>query len=315
MTAGKVDRGPLVTAWLNELDMDSTRESYERNVGWFVDWLAARHPGMELTDVKRATAGEYAAHVRAVATAQGRPLGPSARAARLSVVSSFYGYLVDAGHVDHNPLYKMKRPKVSRDGRTPAREQADLDAMWEAAGSERDALIVGLLSTSGLRVMELVRSDVTDLQWDAGVRVVSCRVKGGKRRLVPVPNPLLAPLAEYVGDRAKGPLILADNGERLTRDKVAVVLRRAARAAHLRDPGQVRPHVMRASAITNLLEDGAQIQEVQAMMGHASSDTTNRYNRRRSGIKRDKALTTKLSAGMKPRTPRPIPAPREDESA
>lgn len=302
MTDSQVGRdlGPLITAWLNEVDADSTRALYERNAGWFIDWLSRTCPGLGLADVTRAVAGEYAAHVRTLPGRRG-PLSPSARAARLTAVSSLYNYLLESGHVAANPLDRMRRPKVSRDGKTPAREQHELDRMWNAAESPRDALVVGLLSGSGLRVMELVRADVSDLHTEAGRRMVSCRTKGGKRRNVPVPAVMLGVLGEYVGDRTKGPLILADNGDRLTRDKVACILRRSARLAGLTDPALVRPHVLRASTITNLLERGRSIQDVQAMVGHASTETTNRYNRRRDGFRRDTEMTDEITSGMRPR--------------
>ncbi len=296
----KRDLGPLVTAWLNEVDADTTRANYERSIGWFVDWLDRTHPGLALVAVSRPVAAEYAAHVRTLPGRRG-PLGPSARAARLSVVSAFYRYLVRSGVVQLNPLDEMPRPKVDRGGRTPAREEADVDAMWDCEPPLRDALVVGLLAGSGLRVMELVRADVSDLHTDGGRRLISCRVKGGKRRNVPVPAVMLDPVAEYVGTRAKGPLILADDGERLTRDKVACILRRVAREAGVADPSLVRPHVLRTSLITNLLERGRPIQDVQAMVGHSSAETTARYWRRRTGLKRDGEMTDEITGNMKPR--------------
>ncbi len=290
-----------VEAWLNEVDADTTRRAYARDLAVFVQWLAARHPDVPLTAVTRPIAAQYAAHVRRLTTAAGTPLAESSRARMLSAVSSFYRYLVQVGAVTANPLYEMKRPKVSRQGRTPARTDAEIARLWEAA-TGRDLLVVALLASSGLRVSELIGADVKDLATDQGIRVLSVRTKGGGRRNVPLPPVVLDVLTEHVGERTAGPLILDKNGDRLTRDQVAYMLRRVARAAGLSDPNSLRPHVLRASAITNLLERGRTTHDVQAMVGHASADTTTRYWRRRAGITRDLELVEDL-----------IPKPRNDE--
>jgi site-specific recombinase XerD len=284
---------PHVEGWLNEIDADTTRRAYERDMAVFTDWLDRTHPDVPLPDADRAIAGQYAAHIRRRIGRTGQPLADSSRARMLSTVSSFYRYLVQVGEVDANPFYEMKRPKVSREGRTPARSDAEVDRMWRAA-ADLDLLVVALLASSGLRVTELCRADVKDLATDHEVRVLSVRTKGGGRRNVPLPPVILDLLTEHIGDRTTGPLLVDRKAQRLTRDQVAYILRRVARRAGLSNPDAMRPHVLRASAITNLLEKGRTTHDVQAMVGHASADTTTRYWRRRAGIARDLELVEDL---------------------
>lgn len=283
----------MVEAWLNEIDAARTRTEYAADVALFRAWLG----DTPLTAVDRVTAGRYAAHVRDLIGRSGRPLSDSTRARRLTVVSAFYRYLVQTGAVESNPMYEVPRPKVAKVGRTPAREARDLAAIYSATGG-RDALVVRILSTSGLRVSELCRADVRDFGHEGDDRVVSCRTKGGGHRVVVLPEGVLPDLDAYLDGRTSGPLLLADDGGRLKPHHVTTILRRAARSAGVRDAELVRPHVLRASAITNWLEAGVPVQDVQGMVGHASPDTTLRYWRRRAGIKRDKALAEQMDAAV-----------------
>lgn len=282
-----------VKSWLNEQRSHRTRTEYRNDADLYLAWL----DGRPLADVNRMIAGEYAAHVRSLHGRLRPALSEATQARRLSAASSLHRYLVDIGRAESNPFADMKRPVVSKAGRTPARTQADVVAMFRAVGG-RDALVVGLLATSGLRVSELCNADARALGRDGTHRVVAVRTKGGKSRNVVLQPFLSDALDAYLGGRVTGPLLLGDDGARLTRDKVTTILRRAGRAAGIQDAELIRPHVLRASVITNLLDDGVPIQDVQEMVGHVSPDTTARYWRRRAGIARDRELGAQLSEGM-----------------
>jgi integrase/recombinase XerD len=284
---------PWVEGWLNEINEDTTRKAYERDIRIFLDWLARTYPEVDLPAVTRPMASMYAGYIRRRTSRSGQPLADSSRARMLSTVSSLYRYLVEAGETDANPFYEMKRPKVSRAGRTPARSDAEIARMWEVAEGW-ELLVLALLASSGLRVTELCRADIKNLTTDHEVRVLSVRTKGAGWRNVPLPPLILDMLAEHIGDRTTGALVLGRNGERIKRDHVAYMLVKVARRAGLSNPDTVRPHVLRASAITNLLERGRTTHDVQALVGHASADTTTRYWRRRAGIQRDLELVDDL---------------------
>lgn len=288
-----VEDADVVKSWLNEQRSERTRTEYQADAAAYLAWLNGRR----LADVTLPMAGEYAAHLRGAPARAGRKLSEATQARRLSSASSLHRYLVRIGQATGNPYGDMPRPVVSKAGRTPARTQADVVAIYRATRG-RDSLVMGLLATSGLRVSELCNADSRALGHDGAYRVLIVRTKGGGSRNVVLQPFLIGHLDDYLDGRVTGPLLLGDDGCRLTRDKVTTILRRAARAAGVTDPGLVRPHVLRASAITNLLEDGTPIQDVQAMVGHASPDTTARYWRRRAGITRDDKLGARLSVGF-----------------
>lgn len=145
----------------------------------------------------------------------------------------------------------------------------------------RDAALLVLLYACGLRRAEAVALDVTDLTPD-GVRV---RGKGGKHRLVPVPPAYAAPLLAYAGTiPGEGPLLRAVDrhtgiltGRRLSLDGVTKILAARIRVAGIAD---ATPHDLRRSYITDLLNRGVDPLTVAGLAGHASIETTRKYDRR-----------------------------------
>lgn len=284
--------------WLAECRTPATADGYARDALAFARWLADRGP-VDL-EVRRLVVAEYSAHVRdTVSPRTGRRLAPATVARRISVVSSLLRYAVEVGAVEHNAAKDVRRVKVPTDGSTPARPPEELARMFGGTAS-RDDVVIGLLYVSALRVTELVNADVRGLVTEKGVRMLRVRTKGGKTRDVQLPPVVLDPLTEYVGARTDGPLVLGSDGARLTRNKVVHILRRVAAEKGVPNPKAVRPHVMRTSAITSLLDRQVPIQDVQAMVGHDRADTTKRYWRRARGHERDAALAGMLAADLTP---------------
>jgi integrase/recombinase XerD len=145
----------------------------------------------------------------------------------------------------------------------------------------RDAAMLELLYAAGLRVSELIRLKVLDLNFDAGyVKVFG---KGGKERVVPIGRPALNVLNRYL-DQAR-PLMLkgesssylfvARRGQPLSRQGFWKLLKKYAAQAGIRHP--VSPHTLRHSFASHLLEGGADLRVVQIMLGHADIGTTQIY--------------------------------------
>ena len=179
------------------------------------------------------------------------------------------------------------RPARTLPGVLSARQaRALLDSAAEAAAEVgplgcRDVAILELLYATGMRVGELVGSDVDDVDFER--RVVRVAGKGGKSRSVPFGRPAEAALRSWLdGARSalarpgSGPaLFLGARGKRLDARAVrALVHRRLADVPGAPDLG---PHGLRHSAATHLLEGGADLRSVQELLGHASLATTQRY--------------------------------------
>ncbi len=146
----------------------------------------------------------------------------------------------------------------------------------------RDRAILEMLYASGLRVSELVFLKCAEINWDEGwVRVMG---KGSLERLVPVGKHALAWLKRYLEDArpkwaekrgGRDEVFLSQQGGRLTRVRVWMLIRTYARRATLTKP--ISPHTLRHCFATHLLEGGANLRDVQEMLGHASLATTQIY--------------------------------------
>jgi integrase/recombinase XerD len=145
----------------------------------------------------------------------------------------------------------------------------------------RDAAVLELLYACGLRVSELVGLDLDRLDLEAlQVRVIG---KGNRERRVPMGEPardrlhryLLGPRAAWTAGRPTPAVFVSQRGARLTRESAWRIVRRWSAAAGIRE--RVTPHTFRHSFATHLLEGGADLRVVQALLGHASISTTQLY--------------------------------------
>jgi integrase/recombinase XerD len=212
--------------------------------------------------------------------------GLSARsvARHLSAIRGFFKFMVKERVLSEDPSQLLDRPRLGR--RLPRGLSFDeverlLDTpTLESEQGRRDRAMLHVMYAAGLRVSELVKLRVSDVDLTDGL--VSVLGKGQKRRLVP-----LTPIAvELVGQ-----YLAVDRGARATAGEGALFLTRRGRGfsrqgfwklvgIHARTAGIVRsvsPHQLRHSFATHLLERGADLRSVQAMLGHANIVTTEVY--------------------------------------
>lgn len=211
-------------------------------------------------------------------------LGARSAARHLSAVRGFCRHLVEERVLTQDPCELVDRPRIGR--RLP--QVLTLEEVLRlletpdpsSPRGRRDRAMLQLMYAAGLRVSELVRLGVADLDRRRGV--VSAFGKGQKRRLVPVGEMALASLEHYLEDRAIHPkaaksrvLFLSPSGKALTRQAFWKRVVAHARAAGIRKP--TSPHKLRHSFATHLLEHGADLRSVQTMLGHADISTTEIY--------------------------------------
>jgi site-specific recombinase XerD len=208
-------------------------------------------------------------------------------ARKAASVRSFYAWAHRRGHVDTNPAASLAHP--ARPSRLPAVLKAgDAEALTTSPGGTdpvalRDRAVLELLYGSGLRVAELCRLSLDDLDVDG--RWVRVMGKGSKERTLPLGDFAAAAVGEYL-ERGRGAFLRGEDApqealflnrrkKRMTsRDVRAMVQIHAGRVLAGR---KVSPHTLRHSFATHLLEGGADIRAVQELLGHASLATTQRY--------------------------------------
>lgn len=201
---------------------------------------------------------------------------------KLAAIRALFAWLLRNGRVTANPAALIATPK--RDQRLPFHLNIDQAVtLVEAPGhgstacSSRDAAILELLYSSGLRVSELTGLRVGDLDRAGGtVRVLG---KGGKERIVPVGSAALQAVERYLAERGcpdeSAPLFLGSRGAAIHRRVVAAIVRRWT--AGIDSFRSVTPHTLRHTFATHLLEQGADLRSIQELLGHASLSTTQKY--------------------------------------
>lgn len=291
----------LLAAYLDGCRSPLTADTYRRDITHWLTWCTQR--GINPLTAWPADIKRWQRWLSENGGRNGTGEAGTSRARRLGAVSSFYGWLIEHQVVERNPaaLTKGSRPvraprraaALSDEHAAKLLRQADLD-------TARAAAIVWLLLGTGIRVGELLAANRDDIGVDRGHTVLHVHGKGGKGRVVVLTAEVKQRLDRYQAgrrDHAAGtvvipgqagtsparPLIATENGRRLDRKAVRLLLRRLARAAKL--PAEVvermHPHATRATYVTAALADGVSIYEVAKDVGHASTDTTRGYDRSR----------------------------------
>ncbi|MHB8875427.1 MAG: site-specific tyrosine recombinase XerD [Myxococcaceae bacterium] len=214
-----------------------------------------------------------------------RGLSRRSQARHLAAVRGFHRFLQSEKLADADPTEDLDTPRSPRKlpGYLGLEEVEQLLSAPDPKNAEgqRDAAMLELLYATGLRVSELVNLPVNDVHLEAGYLVAFG--KGQKERLVPVGGKAVARVREYLEGarsellhgRESRALFVTCRGGPYTRMGFWKLLRRYALKAGIRKP--ISPHKLRHSFATHLVERGADLRAVQAMLGHADLSTTQIY--------------------------------------
>ena len=275
-------------AWLIHLAHErgaaaNTLSAYERDLRQFFAWLKAElgHAPC-LGDLARLDAKRFRAFM--AARRRGGAVGRSL-ARTMSALRSFFRWLEAQEILGNRTLLQVAMPKVPHGIPKPLTVEkaavvmdggatAELD--WVAA---RDTAVLLLLYGSGLRISEALLLRRKDAPLD-GRDVLRIDGKGGKERLVPVLPVTQAAIARYIALcpyplTPDGPLFLGAKGGRLSPRIIQLLMERMRGVLGL--PATATPHALRHSFATHLLSAGADLRQIQELLGHASLSTTQVY--------------------------------------
>ncbi len=257
---------------------ENTIESYQFDVNRLASYCEKLHVKTTPISLKADTLKDFVFHLS-------KEVQPSTQSRMISGIKGFFGYLQLEGYRKDNPTQLIELPKI-RKTYPDTLSITEVDSL--IAGIDiglkhafRNRCMLELLYSCGLRVSELIKLNKSDLFFEKGlIRILG---KGEKLRWVPIAESTSNLIADYnlsnvtkkVAKGFEDRVFLNNRGKELTRNMVFTIVKKAALCADINK--NISPHTLRHSFATHLVENGADIQLVQHMMGHASITTTERY--------------------------------------
>jgi integrase/recombinase XerD len=260
---------------------DNTTAAYRNDLAQFADFL--RHTSANgATDPESITPEIAASYVTEL---HRRNYAPSTIARKVAAVKSFFHYLAQTGVMPTDLADELDAPKVKKNlPKTLTREEVErllaVAGTGRSAKAVRDKALLRFLYATGMRVTEVVTLCVADV--DLEHSEVHLRGRGNRGRAVPVPSETMQALSDYleqsrpqlIKDPAEPALFVNHRGQKLTRQGLWLIIKEHAEAAGIAD---VTPHTLRHSFASHRLNEGADLKDLQELLGHANLSTTQVY--------------------------------------
>ena len=216
-----------------------------------------------------------------------RGLAPATVDRRLSTVCGYYRFAHIDGRITSNPAHYVRRPRVHPTAQR-GMDRGELASFLYTAErtSPMHAALAVLLGLNGLRVSEACGTNIEDLGFERGHRILRIVGKGNKPAGIPLVPRTARTVDLAIGERSQGPILLRHNGERLDTRTAYRWVRSIGDHAGL---DRVHPHMLRAAFIMAALDAGVPLRDVQIAARHADPRTTTVYDRRRQNYDRHAA--------------------------
>ena len=283
---------------------EHTLKNRRIELGYFIDWCEARGINRP-SEVTRSMLERYRSHVfhyrrksaGGGSAEAGQPLSFQTQAKRLISVRMFFQWLARHHHLLYNPASELELPRPQK--RLPCHilTVAEVGQIMNAIDTEeptgrgvRDRAMLETLYSTGMRRAELVNLRIDDVDLERGTVLIR-QGKGGKDRMVPIGARACAWIEKYLHaarplylDDVDSPaLFLAKHGEGMQGKQLSVIVKKAIEAADLERFRDTHPnaacHLFRHACATHMLENGADIRYIQALLGHEDLSTTEIYTR------------------------------------
>ncbi len=273
----------LAEAFLNYLSVErglsrNTIISYREDLNAYIDFLkAARIESFSLT--KKNDISDF------MLSQKDKGISANSVARRLAAIKAMYRFLVRERILKADPSNLIDSPKLwKKIPQTLSTNEVDAllsqPNIRETQGI-RDRAVLEALYATGMRVSEAVNLKKDNVNLDVGF--LRCIGKGNKERIVPLGKKAITSISKYLNEARpkllKGKesdlLFLNRFGKSISRQSLWKMIKMYARQARIKKP--IRPHILRHSFATHLLERGADLRSVQEMLGHANISTTQIY--------------------------------------
>jgi integrase/recombinase XerC len=261
-----------------------TVRNYQRDIDQFLGWMSLTRDSFVPNMIKREDVEEWIIYL-----GDKRKLKATSVNRTVASLRTLWRWLLHHGHVKRDVVSMIRSTKTPR--RLPvfvpdSRMAEVVEGIKEDLASGdyvrvRDAVVVVLFYTSGMRLAELHALNVGDISADfSHIRVLG---KGRKERIVPLIAPVQEMLKKYCGQKSsqnicidqKKALILSKNEERLSQRTLQRIVDRVLKASGVQ--GKTSPHVLRHTFATHLLNMGADLRDIQELLGHSSLRATQVY--------------------------------------
>lgn len=255
-----------------------TVSAYLSDIRHFFHYLS-NHNNIPFLDVSKNDIQAYLIHLSQTAEVSERT-----QARRLSALRAFYTFLKLETKINENPTTLIERPKQPKTLPKYLTESEVLDLIRAAYSHPhpdeklRRVLFIELLYATGLRISELINIKLSDIQWQDECILVSG--KGHKQRLVPFNESTATALTNYISHLPKHVKWLFPSGKHgakpLTRQRFFQIIKELAVDANI-PPEKVSPHIIRHAFATHLINRGANLINLQKLLGHSSVSATEIY--------------------------------------
>ena len=253
--------------------------SYKTDLYQFVDYLQAEYDGILLVNVTSSFVRSWLASMR------NNKLTAKTINRKISTLKSFYKFLMKSGELKQSPLATIVSPKIQK--RLPSFvSEPDMETLQRHIEYSNDwkglisKIIIELLYATGMRLSELITLKTSNVDfYNNQVKVLG---KGNKERIIPVSKEVMFLLKTYIAEKEKlnfnneqSHLLVTENGKSLYAKYVYLVVKK--NLSYVTTLKKKSPHILRHTFATHLTNNGADLNAVKELLGHASLAATQVY--------------------------------------
>ncbi len=255
---------------------DNTLQSYRRDILQFEKYIESQE--LDYLAISEEDIKDYINELKK----EGKKTSTASRS--LATIRSFYQYLIRVKKISDDPTVGIQSPKIEK--RIPSvLTSEEVELLLDQPSDEdlkgtRDKAMLEFAYATGMKVTEIIDLDIDNVDFDNNI--VTCK-SGRKTRSIPLGTLAEKALKEYVDDTR--PILIKDeknkalfvnmNGSRLTRQGFWKIVKYYKEQAHI--DKEITPHILRHSFATHLLQNGADLKSIQAMLGHSDISSTQIY--------------------------------------